>query len=211
MNCSRFETLLTDFLEETLDPRVDEGVREHLKDCPACTTMLRQVKSLMEDLDGFPQLPVPEAVVDRILEQTTGKPLRHSFWQDLILPTLRPFMTQRFAFSTIIMFVFLALMANLLGPGFYTLGSGFKPSSIVEGADRVSDKVYQKWSQVRAMKDQFWEELKLLKEDLSGRLDYHLISILFESYNKSLQEQEQSKADKDQGSRSPEKSPESKK
>ena len=38
--------------------------------------------------------------------------------------------------------------------------------------------------------DSVAEEIRLLKEDLYGRLDYHLVSQLFKSYQRSLEEQQ---------------------
>ncbi|MEE8584113.1 MAG: hypothetical protein V3T83_04605, partial [Acidobacteriota bacterium] len=96
------------------------------------------------------------------------------------------------AFATGIMFVFLSLMVNLLGPGFSTLSaSDLSPSSIAEGGARIVSQVSRQWEQFKDARARFAEELSLWAEDLTGRLDYHLITGLFKSYQESLQEQEE--------------------
>ena len=114
-----------------------------------------------------------------------------SIWADFIAPTLRPFKTQRFAFATLIMFVFLSLVANVIGPDFSALSfSDMSPSALVERADRFSNQIYRKWMQVKAVKSELSGEVWRLKEDLYGRLDYHLINMLLRSFQQSVQQQE---------------------
>ena len=192
MNCSRFETLLTSYLDQTLDEHVQGVMSEHATTCPHCSVLLSRVQSLQEDLAHFPEADPPQDLADRILELTSGKPRRHSLWQDLIVPTISPFLTQRYAFATVIMFVFLSLMVNTWGPGFTGLSaSDLNPSTLLEESYRLSNQAYKKWVEFREFRSRAWEELKLWKEDLSGRLDYHLINMLFQSYSESLPEEQQ--------------------
>ena len=97
-----------------------------------CKT-LDEVKKLREDLNNFPQVSVSEELIERILVRTSGKPEAYSFWNDLVIPTFRPFMSQRYAFATIMMFVFISFAVNMMGPGFSV--SSYS-SSIVAKADQ---------------------------------------------------------------------------
>lgn len=190
MNCSRFETLLSDYLEKVLDPRVEEAIGLHLRSCARCAELLEQVRALRQDMEAFPELEPPTYLVQEILRRTSGIPEPRSFWRDLFIPTLRPFLSQRFAFATLVMFVFLSLMVNFWGPGFSALSaSDLRPSNLVEGSYRVSNAIYKNWMEIREYRARLFEEIRLLKEDLYGRLDYHLITILFKSYSESLEEQ----------------------
>lgn len=198
MNCSRFEALLTAYMERTLDEPLRKAMGEHLKACAGCSRLLLQVQKLPAELARLPVLQPPAGLVESILELTVGRRPVRSFWADLILPTVRPFLTQRFAFATAMMFVFFSLMVNALGPDFSGLSySDLRPSRLLEETDRVSDLIYKKWREINEVKNRWMAELKLLKEDLYGRLDYHLITILFKSYGESLQEQSQEKAEQE--------------
>jgi hypothetical protein len=95
-------------------------------------------------------------------------------------------MTQRYAFATLILFVFLSLMVNLAGP---PAAAFLSPSRLAEEADRFSTSVSRTWAELQDFRTRAGQEFKLLKEDLYGRLDYHLISMLFKSYTESVEEQ----------------------
>lgn len=190
MNCSRFETLLSEFLERRLDHRVSTTMQAHLAECPGCSRLVDEVRRLQEEVAAFPEIRVSPLLIERILEQTSGKKTTYSFWKDLLLPTLKPFLSPRYTFATLLMFVFLSLMANVLGPEFSAFSQSRGSASLTERADRISSQIYSKWMQFNEWKTRATQELKLLKEDLFGRIDYHLITILFESYNASLEDAE---------------------
>ncbi len=185
MNCSRFETLLTDYMERTLEAPVADAVRSHLEGCRSCQALYGDVLQVRERLESFPAVRPPLDLVNRILDRTSGRPMRRSWWRDLVLPTLRPFMTQRYAFATLMLFVFLSLMVNLVGP---PAGAVLSPARLAESADRFSSQVSKSWAELRDTQSRILNEMSLLAEDLYGRLDYHLISMLFKSYSQSIDE-----------------------
>jgi hypothetical protein len=127
------------------------------------------------------------------MERTSGKPQTYSLWHDYLLPAVQPFLTQRYAFATIMIFVFLSFAVNVAGPEFSA--SSLSPSAIAATADRFSSQVYQKWAEFNDFKNRVGKEYELLKEDLLGRLDYHLVTILFRSYSESLREDAESPED----------------
>lgn len=180
MNCSSFETLLTDYMDGTLDVPVHEAASEHVRGCERCTLLSQEVTELRSDLGAFPRIQPPAGLVREILLRTTGLPKKRTLWQDFIVPTVRPFMTQRFAFATLVLFVFLSLMVNIAGP---PVGAVLSPSRLVENADRFSGELSKKWAQFSDFRARAFNELRLMAEDLYGRIDYHLIRLLFESYN----------------------------
>ena len=47
INCSKFEELLTDYLDKTLDPVTHKATAAHALICPLCHTLLNEVKSAM--------------------------------------------------------------------------------------------------------------------------------------------------------------------
>ena len=187
MNCSRFETILTDYLEQRLDSPVEQAVEVHLGDCEPCRTLLENVAAVGRELEDFPELTPPDDLVDCILVKTTGRPKPLSFWKETIVPAMKPFFTKRFTFATVLLFVFLSLMVNLVGP---PAGAVLSPGGLAESADKLTTQIAMKWAQVLSFTDSVAGEIRLLKEDLYGRLDYHLVSQLFKSYQKSLEEQQ---------------------
>jgi len=187
MNCQRFETLLTDFLDETLDSHVRAAALSHLEECPSCTSLVDEVSRLCEELKNFPEISLPPDLVEQIIEQTSGEAPTFSIWQDYLLPAIRPFLTQRYAFATLMIFVFLSFAVNLAGPEFSA--ASLSPSSLVAKADHFSSQVYRKWAEFNDFKTRVEREFALLKEDLLGRLDYHLVTILFRSYNEAVEEE----------------------
>jgi predicted anti-sigma-YlaC factor YlaD len=48
VNCTRFEELLTDYLDRTLDGPTNAAVGEHALSCPLCHTLLNDVKESLE-------------------------------------------------------------------------------------------------------------------------------------------------------------------
>jgi hypothetical protein len=190
MNCSRFETLLSDYMEGVLDPRVRTAMEAHLRECADCPGLLREVRELRRELSTFPEIPLPDRLVEEILDRTSGRPQTYSPWRDLILPSLRPFMTQRYAFATLLMFVFLSFTVNMMGPGISASGpSRLSPSALMARADEFSNNAYRKWVEFNDLKNRMREELRLFREDLLGRLDYHLVAILFRSYDETMRTQ----------------------
>jgi hypothetical protein len=192
VNCSKFESRLTDYMDQTVDPRLQEFMTEHLVQCRECTQLLGEVELLRRSLTDFPEIPFPPELVLKILDRTSGRPRSRSLWRDMVQPTVRPFLTQRYAFGTGILLVFMSLAISMLSPAFSTFGySDFTPSGVVENADRLSDQVKKRWARVKVYETQLVQELKLIKEDIYGRLDYHLINLLFKSYSESVQQEEQ--------------------
>lgn len=180
MNCSSFETLLTDYMDGTLEGPVQAAAQEHVGRCRQCSLLTREVAQLRGELEAFPWVRPPADLVRNILLKTTGLPQKRTLWRDFIVPTVRPFMTQRFAFATLVLFVFLSLMVNIAGP---PVGAVLSPSKLAENADRVTGQINKKWAQFSDFRSRAINELRLLAEDLYGRIDYHLIQFLFESYS----------------------------
>ncbi|HSR68596.1 MAG TPA: zf-HC2 domain-containing protein [Acidobacteriota bacterium] len=191
MNCAQLETLLSDYLEGELKPPVQSALEEHLESCARCRLLMDELRSMQTDFKAFPELDPPPGLVEAILRKTSGIPDKRSLWRDLLLPTLQPFLTQRFAFATGIMFVFLSLMVNVLGPGFSGLSaSDLTFSNLREGGQRAATQVSSYWSKMQDARQRMWNEISLWAEDVTGRLDYHLVTGLFKSYQDSVQEQE---------------------
>ena len=180
MNCSSFETLLTDYMDRSLEGPVLEAARSHLEKCDRCRRLRQEVTELRGELETFPWVRPPADLVHKILLKTTGLPRDRSWWADFVLPTVRPFLTQRFAFATLVLFVFLSLMVNVAGP---PVGAVLSPSRLADSADRLTAEIGKSWARFADFRARFFTEVGLMAQDLYGRIDYHLITLMFESYN----------------------------
>ena len=63
LNCSRFEELLTDYLDKTLVNGVQKSVAAHALACPLCHTLLNDVK---ESLEACRQMVAPSISVTKL-------------------------------------------------------------------------------------------------------------------------------------------------
>lgn len=209
MNCAQLETLLSDYLEGELKKPVQSALDEHLESCAQCRLLVDELRCIQADFKAFPELDPPPGLVEAVLRRTSGIPDKRSLWRDLLLPTLQPFLTQRFAFATGIMFVFLSLMVNVLGPGFSGLSaSDLSYSNLREGGQRAATQVSSYWSKMQDARQRMWNEISLWAEDVTGRLDYHMVTGLFKNYQDSVQEQEEKLRQEgdEEGSQQPEES-----
>jgi hypothetical protein len=181
VNCSRFETLLTDYMDQVLDMRAQSAAEEHVRRCQRCADLNQQVGALRLELQAFPAFDPPPRLLNSIMVKTTGPVVRRrSFWHDLVWPTIKPFLTGHYAFGATMLFVFLTLMLNFFGPSVWAWDlATLRPSAMLDRVDRMNSEVLKRWAQFNNAKDSFTGELKLLQQDVYGRLDYYMISLLF--------------------------------
>lgn len=73
INCTRFEELLTDYLDRTLEASVHQSVASHALSCPLCHTLLNDVKESLEVCRTIsePVSPMMTRLEAKILSATT--------------------------------------------------------------------------------------------------------------------------------------------
>ena len=54
LTCQELVELVTDYLEDSLDPETRTRVEEHLGGCPGCGTYLRQMRETVSRLGQIP-------------------------------------------------------------------------------------------------------------------------------------------------------------
>lgn len=94
MNCQEFENLLSDYLEQALDPLLRRQATVHVMQCPPCRTLLEEVGRaiLLCRQAGFvePVIDLP----DRILRATAaGQMMSCAIFDELILDYFEGFIT----------------------------------------------------------------------------------------------------------------------
>jgi hypothetical protein len=189
MECADFEYFLSEYIEESVDRRIAAEMHKHQSGCSACRMLHSQVSGVLDDLRSFPEVDPPQHLVQRILEKTSGTPRHRSFWQAIVVPTFRPFLTQRFAAATAIVFVFLSMTVSLLGPGFSSATfSTLSPSAVYRQADNLVYRTYRRVLRFNQWTKEVRAELYMWGTDLSSRIDSQIISALFRSYDEGVQQ-----------------------
>lgn len=78
MNCSRFEELLTDYLDKALDPNAHKAVAAHALSCPLCHSLLNEVKGALAVCRELAEPRVPVTRLEaRILASTMPESALH--------------------------------------------------------------------------------------------------------------------------------------
>ncbi|MGH9341637.1 MAG: anti-sigma factor family protein [Acidobacteriota bacterium] len=174
MNCARFESLILEWMDQTLDPHLQRAMKGHAAGCADCAGLLQSVSELQRELAALPPVPAPPEMVDWILDHTGGRSRIHSLWSDLVLPTLSPFLSRRFAFGSVFMCVFISVFVGSFAPALWAASSDLSPSALRESAGRLSSQISKKSAQINGYGTRFLGEIQFLKQDLYGRLDYYL-------------------------------------
>ncbi len=195
MICADFENLLTEYAEGRLDRIVSAEMEQHRRKCAQCHLLFQEVSRLVDDLHhSLPEFEPPERLVRAILEKTSGVYKRPSFWQAIVVPTFRPFLTQRFAAATAIMFVSLSMAISLVGPGLAGVtAADFKPSAMYKHADNFTHGVYHRLQEFNQWTKEVRAELQLWRTDWAGRIDYQIITALFRNYEDTQDKQQMKK------------------
>ena len=72
LSCREIADLLTDYLEDALEPATRERVEQHLATCPDCTTYLAQMRSTIGLLGRLREQDLPEPVIDELVRAFRG-------------------------------------------------------------------------------------------------------------------------------------------
>lgn len=99
MRCDEVRELITIFLEGELEKEISEIVKAHIDSCGTCKGLMEDSLKVVREIRSIKPLPVPERVIDKILNATTKKRKKFSF-----LPLLQPQWV--FAFSVFVLSFF---------------------------------------------------------------------------------------------------------
>jgi len=190
MKCSEFEGLLSEYLDNELEKQAGKEMEKHLDSCRACSVLFQEVSELRDALNDFPRVEPSERLIRCILDRTSGKTREASGNWVSIMAWFKPVFTQRHLFATLMILVFFSFATNMIGPEFTASGqSGLHPAVWGEHVTTFSGNLYKKWREFNSLKQRIGDEVFLLKDDLLGRLDYHLTMALFKSYEESVREE----------------------
>jgi len=72
MSCRELVELVTDYLEDALDPLTRERFVAHLRECDGCAAYVEQMRTTVRVLGEIPEDSLPADVRDRLLDVFRG-------------------------------------------------------------------------------------------------------------------------------------------
>ncbi len=120
ISCTQVEPFLAEYIDGSLAGDDLKTVQTHLDFCPACTSTVEDMRVSFQWTTAAVELPVPDGLVNRILEQTAGPALgwRERFlnWvRPALRPMLQPMLEPRFAMGAAMAAISFSLMLRFAG------------------------------------------------------------------------------------------------
>jgi hypothetical protein len=113
MDCARVRELLSEYIDDVLDPETRARVEKHLDGCKACTEELTALQALVEELGTLEKIQPPDDFLDRLHERLTPHFSLQKLVQLFFVP-IRVKLPLEFATAA---FLVILIYASLQGPG----------------------------------------------------------------------------------------------
>jgi Putative zinc-finger len=168
MQCSEFDALLTEALDQRLSGEKLESFQAHARGCPTCGPLLAEADAGLRWLHELVEVEPPVTLVDNILAATTGlstarlhgtaRAQAQASWFDrlqdwanqLVSPILGVAKQPRFAMSFGMAFFSLSLTMSLTGVKLSDLRhADLRPSAIKRNYYETSGKVVKYYENIR--------------------------------------------------------------
>src|SRR5262245_45994511 len=143
VECLEVEHLLGSYVEGELEEEASALVRAHLNACEACALLALEMEFTISLCKEFPELDPPARLIERVLQQTIGRPQSLS-WTEYLLELLRPlYASPRFATGACLAAISFSIVMNAFG---IHLGevrwSEITPRTVVDGLNRTANVAY---------------------------------------------------------------------
>ena len=164
MGCAQFDALLNDALDGVLSGAQAEAFQQHRASCEVCGQMFAQVEAGMNWLHTLEAVEPPAALLDRILEATSGVPLQKTFvvaprktladklaarvpW---LAPVSNTVLQPRFAMSFAMAFFSLSAVMNVTGMRLGGLRhADLRPTALVRTYQEATGRVVRYYENLR--------------------------------------------------------------
>jgi hypothetical protein len=183
LSCAEFETLLADWLDDTLSAPARATEREafarHLETCPACAALLEDASAAMMFMERAAEVEMPQALVSNILHATNSGwefKLRGQGLSGWINRTFAPVLRPRIVMGAMA-FMLSATMLTRCAPNHTLTPSDLDPvrlwTSLDDKAHRVWDRTVKSYESMRLVyevKDQInvWSEQQKQQDEASA-------------------------------------------
>jgi len=79
MNCYRFETLISDYLDNNISHSMKSEVEKHLGKCPNCRAKLEDMKQILHSLHRLPKLQTSANFNEKLMEEIEHRKSKEKF------------------------------------------------------------------------------------------------------------------------------------
>ncbi len=170
MECGIIEERLSEYLERSLPHEGMMQVAEHLQECPSCSVLIEEMRSMLVSCRTFPELEVDKALLDRILLRTSGRPRTRTLQERIRAYFLQPLLTPRFAAGVGLALLFTALLVDLMVPRVGILASVLSPRELFRQLDRGVQQIYSEGLRMYDTKNGLQEQFASYKNSLFNKL-----------------------------------------
>jgi len=73
LTCKQFLQELTDFLDDTLDPKLRAELQKHVSECPNCWVVCDTTEKTLKVFKGMEPQPVPSHIQAKLMEALEKK------------------------------------------------------------------------------------------------------------------------------------------
>lgn len=174
MECPRIEERLSEYMERTLPPEEMAEVARHLGTCDACAAMLEEMRYIQLACKSYPALEFSTKLLDRILLRTSGRTRTRTLSERLRESLVRPMMTPRFAFGSVLALLFVALSVGLMRPHMQNIGSSLSPASMVSRLERGIQGIYAEGLRFYGKKNEWQAQFGYFKNNMLNRLGFEI-------------------------------------
>ncbi len=172
MQCSQFESLLAEALDQALPAELEPAFTAHGESCPACGPMLAEAREGMLLLHSLAEVDPPKNLMHNILAATTHavRPAAQAMpqapapklgWQERLRawsPALAGMMHSRFVTSFCMAFFSLSLTLSLMGVRITDLGKiDWHPTALRKS-------IVLQYTQVEAKVQRYYDNMRLVVE-----------------------------------------------
>lgn len=164
MSCAEFETLLADWIDETLSVPARQSERDaflrHCDSCPACAALLEDAVAAVAFMDRAADVEVPPALVSKILQATNSGwefKLRARGVSGWINRAFAPILRPRFVMGALLTFLSATMMLTRCTPARTLTPADLDPVHLWTSLD---DRTHRVWD--RAVKS--YESMRLVYE-----------------------------------------------
>jgi hypothetical protein len=155
MTCAEFETLLADWIDETLPAAERDAFARHLESCASCKALLEDAASAVAFMDRAADVEMPPALVGKILQATNSGwefKLRSRGLSGWINRTFAPVLRPRFVMGAL-MTLLSATMLTRCAPNHTLTPADLDPvklwSSLDDRAHRIYDRSIKSYESMR--------------------------------------------------------------
>lgn len=204
MKCGSIEERLSEYVERTLPHEDMLRVAEHIQECPRCLGLMEEIRSILVTCQAFPSYEVDEALLDRILLRTSGRPRTRSLKERLKSYFMQPALTPRFAVGVGLILLFMALTVDLLVPRVNLLTSVLSPKGLFLQMDRGVQQIYSEGLKLYSAKNEWQTQFTFFKNNMLSKLGFMIeqLDVPVEGKKKPAEQKQQEKSPGQNGQKS---------